>query len=159
MGRRVGSERERPVTALLRDCFQGLDSGDPGYYPAVSYGDSVVIAGMGRRFVALTLDWLMSWAVGSMIFDQANGRPFWLMLVFYLEIALLTWLTGASAGQRILGLSVRSFPEQLPLGLGKVLLRTLLILLVIPAVVFDSDGRGLHDRIVRSAVYRRVRQS
>jgi hypothetical protein len=32
------------------------------------------------------------------------------------------------------------------------LLRTLLILLVIPAVVYDNEGRGLHDRIVGSAV-------
>ena len=116
-----------------------------------------MIAGMGRRFIALTLDWLMSWAVGTMIFDQASGRPFWLMLVFFLEIALLTWLTGASAGQRILGLSVRTFPEQAPLSLGKVLARTFLILLVIPAVVFDSEGRGLHDRVVRSAVYRKAK--
>jgi hypothetical protein len=34
------------------------------------------------------------------------------------------------------------------------MLRTLLILLVIPALVMDSDGRGLHDRIVGSRVIR-----
>lgn len=110
---------------------------------------------MGRRFLALTLDWLMSWAVGSLVFDQGQGRPFWLMLVFFSEIVILTWLTGASAGQRILGLSVRTFPEGAPLPLMRIVVRTLLILLVIPAVVFDSEGRGLHDRIVRSAVYKR----
>ena len=131
--------------------------GDSGYYPAVSNGEAVIIAGMGRRFVALSLDWLMSWAVGSMIFDQGSGRPFWLMAVFFLEIVLLTWLTGASAGQRILGLTVKGFPDQLSLGLGRIAFRTLLILLVIPAVVFDSEGRGLHDRIVRSAVYRKTK--
>jgi hypothetical protein len=40
------------------------------------------------------------------------------------------------------------------LSLWRVALRTLLICLVIPAVVYDSDGRGLHDRIVGSRVFR-----
>jgi uncharacterized RDD family membrane protein YckC len=113
------------------------------------------VAGMGRRFIAITLDWLMSWAVGSLIFSQNQGRSLWIPLVFFLEIVLLTWLTGASAGQRVLGLTVRSYPEGFALTLPKVILRTLLILLVIPAVVYDAEGRGLHDRIVSSAVFRK----
>lgn len=113
------------------------------------------VAGMGRRFGALTLDWLMSWAVGSLIFDQSEGRPIWITAVFFVEIVLFTSLIGASAGQRLLGLAVRTYPEGSPLALGRVILRTFLILLVIPAVVFDSNGRGLHDRIVRSAVFRK----
>lgn len=120
-------------------------------------GSDSEVAGMGRRFVAITLDWLMSWAVGSLIFSQEEGRALWIPLVFFLQIVLLTWLTGSSAGQRVLGLTVRSYPEGFALSLPKVVLRTLLILLVIPAVVFDSEGRGLHDRIVSSAVFRRVR--
>jgi hypothetical protein len=40
------------------------------------------------------------------------------------------------------------------LSLGRVVLRTLLICLVIPALVLDSDGRGLHDRAVDSVVLR-----
>jgi hypothetical protein len=115
------------------------------------------IAGMGRRFLAITLDWLMSWAVGSLVFEQAVGRQLWIPLVFFSQIVLLTWLTGASAGQRMMGLSVASYPAARPLGLGRIALRSLLILLVIPAVVFDAEGRGLHDRIASSAVYRRAR--
>lgn len=76
-------------------------------------------------------------------------------MVFFFEVVLLTWLTGASAGQRLTGLSVRSYPSGSALNLARVALRTVLILLVIPAVVFDSDGRGLHDRIAKSAVYRK----
>jgi hypothetical protein len=33
-----------------------------------------------------------------------------------------------------------------------VFLRTILIALVIPAVVTDQDGRGLHDRITKTVV-------
>lgn len=133
-------------------------SNDPGYYGGMTepFARDAEIAGMGRRFVAITLDWLMSWAVGSLIFEQSEGRALWIPAVFFLQIVLLTWLTGSSAGQRVLGLSVRSYPDMLPLGFARVVLRTLLILLVIPAVVFDTEGRGLHDRIAKSAVYRRV---
>jgi hypothetical protein len=35
-----------------------------------------------------------------------------------------------------------------------IVLLTLLLCLVIPAVVMDSDGRGLHDRAVGSIVVR-----
>lgn len=147
---------ERLVTALLQPCFPSMREGDPGYYDRVSEAvdPKVEIAGMGRRFAAITADWLMSWAVGSLVFEQSQGRALWIPGVFFLQIVLLTWLTGASAGQRLLGLSVRSYPQMGPLGFAKVVARTLLILLVIPAVVFDSQGRGLHDRIARSAVFR-----
>jgi uncharacterized RDD family membrane protein YckC len=33
-------------------------------------------------------------------------------------------------------------------------LRTFLLMLFIPAVVFDRDGRGLHDRYTDTAVVR-----
>jgi hypothetical protein len=35
-----------------------------------------------------------------------------------------------------------------------VLIRTALICLVIPAVVYDDDGRGVHDRIANTRVLR-----
>jgi uncharacterized RDD family membrane protein YckC len=75
------------------------------------------------------------------------------MSLFALEVIILTWLSGASFGQRILGMVVeRTDGSRLPL--GRVVLRTLLICLVIPALVLDSDGRGLHDRAVDSVVLR-----
>lgn len=156
------------MTGLLRSCFPSSEAlkdasrneGDSGYYARMSgkvmAGAEGEVAGTGRRFIAITLDWLMSWAVGSLIFSQDQGRALWIPLVFFVEIVLLTWLTGASAGQRVLGLSVRSYPDGFALSLPKVILRTTLILLVIPAVVFDSDGRGLHDRVVSSAVFRKA---
>jgi hypothetical protein len=35
-----------------------------------------------------------------------------------------------------------------------VALRTVLLLLVIPALVWDRDGRGLHDRLSRAVQVR-----
>jgi uncharacterized RDD family membrane protein YckC len=34
------------------------------------------------------------------------------------------------------------------------LVRTVLLFLLVPAVVFDRDGRGLHDRLSDTAVVR-----
>ncbi|MFZ9774344.1 MAG: RDD family protein [Candidatus Nanopelagicaceae bacterium] len=123
-----------------------------GANPNDEKNQGLVVARAGRRFLAITIDWLMSWAVGSIFFEQNQGRPFWIALVFFLQIFILTSTTGASAGQRLLKLRVLRYPELEPLGIGATLLRTLLILLVIPAVVYDNEGRGLHDRIVGSAV-------
>lgn len=114
------------------------------------------IAGMGRRFLALTLDWMMSWAVGSLFFTQ-NTRQLWIPAVLFFQVVLLTVTTGSSAGQKIFRLSVVRYPQFTSVGLGATLIRTLLILLVIPAVVFDRDGRGLHDRIAKTAVIKAVR--
>jgi len=62
---------------------------------------------------------------------------------------LLTWFVAASFGQRVLGIEVIGIDGQ-RLMLWRIALRTLLICLVIPAVIFDSQGRGLHDRTVGS---------
>jgi hypothetical protein len=113
-------------------------------------------AGVGRRFAALMADWLMSWAVGSIFFSQEVAREFWITGIFFFQIVLFTFLTGASAGQRIFRVQVVTYPNLGPLSFTKVLLRTFLILLVIPAVVFDREGRGLHDRAASSIAIKRI---
>ena len=111
----------------------------------------------GRRIVAFLIDWFASILVALLAFPQfgygTNTSMLATLLVFSLEVIVLTWLTGASFGQRILGLRVVSIDGgRLPL--WRVVVRTALILLVIPAVVYDDQGRGLHDRAAGSMVVR-----
>jgi uncharacterized RDD family membrane protein YckC len=75
------------------------------------------------------------------------------LLVFAVEVALLTWLGGGSFGQRLRRLRVASVDGS-RLGLVQTLVRTLLLCLFIPAVIWDRDGRGLHDRAARTVVIR-----
>lgn len=107
--------------------------------------------------MALILDWGASILVALLAFPAfpyGSLESFAVtMAVFVGEVVVLTWLTGASFGQRILGLRVMSVTGG-PLGLGRVIVRTLLIVLVIPAIVIDDQGRGLHDRAVGSIVVR-----
>lgn len=116
------------------------------------------IAGFGRRLAAIMIDWLAAIGVSLLLFrDVAYGSlesSVAILALFALEVIVLTWLLGGSFGQRILGLSVVR-TDGSRLSLGRIVLRTLLLCLVIPALVVDSFGRGLHDRAVDSVVIRR----
>lgn len=113
------------------------------------------VAGLGRRFGALAIDWLVAIGISLLLFrDVAYGSlesSVAILLLFATEVIVLTWLTAASFGQRILGLRVVR-ADGSRLGLLRTVGRTLLVCLVIPAVVMDQQGRGLHDRAVGSVV-------
>ena len=122
-----------------------------------SFGSREQRAWFGRRVVAFLLDWFASVLVALLIFPQfgygTNESMLATLLIFTAEVIVLTWSTGASFGQRIVGLRVISIDGgRLPL--WRVVIRTALILLVIPAVVYDAQGRGLHDRVAASVVVR-----
>ena len=74
------------------------------------------------------------------------------LLVFFLEVVILTSLQGASAGQRILKIQVLTWPDQDFVNPLRIMFRTLLICLVIPAVITDMQSRGLHDRFAKTVV-------
>lgn len=114
-------------------------------------------ASVGRRLGALTIDWFASLGIAVLVFrEYAYGTTDSMLAttaVFYVEIVLFTFLLGSSFGQKLLSMRVVNLNGG-RLSLWRIMLRTLLILLVIPALVMDSDGRGLHDRIVGSRVIR-----
>ena len=76
------------------------------------------------------------------------------MLVFFLEITLLTMVSGSSSAS---GCSASrcwvSTGE--PYGPVRVVLRTFLLCLAVPALIWDRDGRGLHDKAAGSVVLTR----
>jgi uncharacterized RDD family membrane protein YckC len=114
-------------------------------------------ARMGRRLAALMIDWVVATFTTGLLFPvfaSSLAPSLTRLLVFILEVGLMTALTGASIGQRIVGIRVVTYPDQFFLTPSKAFLRTLLIALVIPAVVTDSEGRGLHDRFTKSQVVR-----
>jgi hypothetical protein len=152
--------------------LEGGPGGEPGArgarlgLPAQGPGSA---AGVGRRIVALVVDWLVCLAISATFFPADEGAAFLLradsmvtLAVFALENALLVGLLGFTLGHRLLGLRVRTAgyaPDGMPVpdeerapGLLRGSVRTLLLCLVIPAVVWDADGRGLHDRAAGTAI-------
>ncbi len=56
-------------------------------------------------------------------------------------------------GKRILSIRVARIDGR-PVGLVWALVRTILLLLVVPALITDRDLRGLHDRAANTIVIR-----
>ena len=105
--------------------------------------------------MALCIDWAVSLLVVSALLDRREGVALLAPLaVLFVQLTLLTWLLGASFGQRLVGVAVVRLDRR-PLGLPRAALRSLLICLAIPPLVFDQDQRGLHDLAVGTAVLRR----
>ena len=107
------------------------------------------VASLGRRLLALLIDWLLCMAI-SLTALHSQG---WTYPIFAGETYLLTALTGFTVGKRLLGIRVARLSGG-PVGFGWALLRTLLLLAVIPPLITDRDGRGLHDRAANTIVIR-----
>jgi uncharacterized RDD family membrane protein YckC len=79
--------------------------------------------------------------------------PGWSTPVFALEVLVLTTFLGASAGQFLRGLRVVRLDGRPP-GLLRSVVRTVLLLLLVPALIWDQDGRGLHDKVAGTVLVR-----
>ena len=107
------------------------------------------VAGFGPRLVAYLIDAAACTLIAyGLLRDQG-----WTLAIFALEVAVLTWLASGSAGQLVHGLRVVRLDGR-PVGLPRAQLRTLLLCLLVPAVIWDRDGRGLHDKAVGTVVVR-----
>lgn len=135
--------------ASLED--QGYEFGYKGQRLGLPEFGPGAVAGMGRRFVALLIDWLACVLIARLINPEPN--PALPMLIFFVEVSLFTALMGSSFGQRILGIRVISVTGA-PLDPARSVLRTLLLCLVVPPLVFDRDQRGLHDKAANSVAVR-----
>jgi uncharacterized RDD family membrane protein YckC len=107
------------------------------------------VAGMGRRLGALLIDW----AVCTLIALAAFHDQYWTLVVFAAQDYLLTALTGLTLGKRLTGIRVARLDGR-PVGFLWALVRTVLLLTVVPPLVADRDLRGLHDRAANTIVIR-----
>ena len=117
------------------------------------------LAPMGRRVVALLIDWLISYglallALGAGAISKAMLSTAILVIWFLLGVVAVR-LFGFTPGQLALGLQVAAVDGRVPVGVGRLAVRGLLIGVVIPPLFVDSDGRGLQDRVTGTAVVRR----
>jgi uncharacterized RDD family membrane protein YckC len=107
------------------------------------------VAGMGRRLGALLIDWV----VCTLIALAAFHDQYWTLAVFAAQDYLLTALTGLTLGKRLTGIRVARLDGR-PVGFLWGLVRTVLLLTVVPPLVADRDLRGLHDRAANTIVVR-----
>jgi uncharacterized RDD family membrane protein YckC len=123
------------------------------------------VSGWGRRILALFLDWLIAGLIASAVTSQpmwAGGNDYSIaqLVTFFAITAILTGLAGSTIGHRICGLRVipvrpGSAGYTAQPGLLAGVIRAFLLCLLIPAVVYDRDRRGLHDRAANTVVVHR----
>ncbi|MCW2607507.1 MAG: transporter [Frankiales bacterium] len=117
------------------------------------------VSSSGRRALAFAVDALGSGLVARLV-DPVDTSGTLDLSVSTLPLAVLAVLylvglplLGQTPGMRLFGLRVRRV-DGTPLGLLPAALRTALLLLLVPAVISDRDGRGLHDRAGGTVVVR-----
>ena len=134
--------------------FPGRHLGLPEFGPGS-------IAGWSRRLGALVIDWLLCSIVTiAFLYHPQAGHTatvlsqprLWTPAVFGVEDFLLTALTGFTIGKRLPGVRVVRLDGR-PVGLW-ALPRTVLLMLVVPAIMMDRDLRGFHDKAAGTAVVR-----
>jgi hypothetical protein len=107
-------------------------------------------AGFGPRILAIIIDWLPCAAAAQLL--TANPS-FSALALFAAVTALSIGVAGRTFGHAVAGLRVALLDGRRA-GFGAGVIRTVLLCLVIPPVVYDADGRGLHDRAAGTIVLR-----
>lgn len=112
------------------------------------------IARIGRRVIALVIDWGVAYFLSWTLFRTPDGTaPFVTLAIFATLQYLFLIIANGSFGHLIVRLRLVPVAGGY-LGVWRPLVRTLLLCLVIPAVIWDRDQRGLHDKAAGTMLVR-----
>lgn len=106
------------------------------------------IARLGRRIGALSIDWAIAYGIAWALFQDERrivDGLFITSVFLVMQIASIS-LTSGSIGHVMLGMRVVPMVGGW-VGVWRPIVRTVLLCVVIPAVIWDADQRGMHDRL------------
>jgi uncharacterized RDD family membrane protein YckC len=113
---------------------------------------------LGRRFAALMVDWLACYFIVAAstggLGAMAPNRSLTVLALFFVEIAILSALQGATLGHKIFGIRIIRFSDGGAISPLAALIRSALLVTVIFAITFDENGRGMHERLSGSVLTR-----
>ena len=116
----------------------------------------------GRRMLGITIDWLAAYAItlgffsgGGSLLERSRGAGGTVLIVLALEYLILVSLGGSSFGHRIVGLKVVRFSDGGAVTPIQALIRTALMIIIITAITFDENGRGVNERLSNSVLVKR----
>jgi uncharacterized RDD family membrane protein YckC len=125
----------------------------PGKRLGLPQAGSRSIGRLGRRLIAVIIDWAVASVIVYAFFRPDPVALKVLGLFALLQVLFLLVLNG-SLGHLIVGLRVVPVVPGY-LGIWRPFVRTILLCLFIPAVIYDKDQRGLHDRWAGTILVRR----
>lgn len=119
------------------------------------------VARVGRRIGALAIDYAAATVIAVAFFGydqfalpaEAGWTQFAPLTVFAVMNVLFLPTLGGTPGHRVLGMRLQRL-DGAWVGLWRPILRTALLVVVIPAVVWDADQRGLHDKAAGTVLVR-----
>ena len=118
------------------------------------------MARFGRRVAAMLVDWFVAYGLAALAMAlgliSVGAMSTVILVIWFLLGAASVRLFSFTPGQFVLGLTVVSTDDRQHVGLGRAVVRGLLIALVIPALFTDEDLRALHDLATKTAVVRRT---
>ncbi|MYR30420.1 RDD family protein [Streptomyces sp. LcepLS] len=133
----------------------GVDFGYRGERLGLPQDGPGSIAPLGRRFGALIVDWALCMLIAYGLIargdQQAAGN--WALAIFFVLSLLTLGTVGGTPGKALFRLRVIS-EDGGRLGIVRVLIRSVLLCVAIPALIWDRDSRGLHDRLARAVQIR-----
>ena len=126
----------------------------PGSYPGERLGlpetGAGSIAKLGRRAGGIVVDWACAVVISIAFFDY---NPLATSLIFVVVQSLFIPTIGGSPGHRLFGMRVQRVTGGWP-GVWRPVVRSVLLALVIPAVIWDADNRGVHDKAAGTVLVR-----
>lgn len=155
--RRASEQPFTPPTTVAN-----IDEDIPGQWPGERLGmpqsGPGSLASVGRRAIGVLIDWLIAAAIAwtaTRFTDQLGDAPTLTYLLWILMGILCGWIFARTPGMAILNMGVaRIDVPGSRVGLWRAVVRTLLTAVLLPAMLVDSDGRGMHDRGTGTAVIR-----
>ncbi len=119
------------------------------------------LATTGQRLGAFVVDALASGLVAGLFVQATAGGGAaghlpgsWSLIPFAIDYVVGTLVAGRTLGMYLFGLRLVRIDRGAAVDPLRALVRTGLLLLLLPAVIWDRDGRGLHDRFTDTAVVR-----
>lgn len=152
MARITGSWLSGPSSALPTPEGGATHPGAAFGFPADGPGS---VAGLGRRSLALVIDWLI--AMGLAAYLPTGGGSGWstaTFLVWFVMGVLAVTFFSFTPGQLAAGIRVARIEGDVRVGFVRALVRQIFVSFVLPAVITDGDGRGMHDRATGTVLIR-----
>ena len=117
------------------------------------------LAPTSRRLGAIVVDCVASSLVAGLFtaglarHSGSSALPgSWSLIPFVLDYLIGLPLLGRTLGMNLFGIRVIRVDRPTRITVLDAAVRTILLALLIPALIWDKDGRGLHDRVARTAV-------
>jgi uncharacterized RDD family membrane protein YckC len=110
------------------------------------------VATFGRRMIAFVVDAVVCALVAG-LWTAPDAPGLWSFVPLAVLYVVGVPLTGQTLGMRLLGVRLVQLGSARP-DVPRAALRFVLLALLIPALISDRDGRGLHDKAARTVVVR-----